>query len=325
MVCGRCGTATAPGVTSCATCGAPVPGASAPDAQARRWIADAETVLGARPAESMPASWRGPSAETQPPGMPGMQGAPTVVRYGAAPGQVPPPPPPPYGQVPISPPYGQVPPGAWYGQAPPPPPSSQRQAPPSFGHAPPPYGQAQPPYGQVPPWAPPGQAPPMPPYSQTPPRPAFSFEIARWSQSDRITAIASACLLLSLFAPWFKYSVGGGFGLVGYDGSASGLKSHAYLYLVLLLSAAVVIYFILQAGYAVFPYKLPASRERLLLAATGINLLLVLVGFFSVPGMGSGVGSTYGAYIGIIAAIAACAPQAMPYIRAQANGNGQRG
>jgi hypothetical protein len=130
-------------------------------------------------------------------------------------------------------------------------------------------------------------------------------------------------LLLSLFAPWFHFSTGGGFGLIAYAGSASGLHSHAYMYLVLALAAAVVVYFILQAGYAIFPFNLPASRERLLLAATGINLLLVLLGFFMQPSLGSGVGPAFGAYIGLIAAIVACAPQAMPYIRAQANG--QRG
>src|ERR1035441_5657103 len=69
-------------------------------------------------------------------------------------------------------------------------------------------------------WYPPEQQPnyeaPAPPHPSmgTPahssgpaakPMSSFSFDMKRWSQAERITAIASLVLLISLFLPWFTY------------------------------------------------------------------------------------------------------------------------
>jgi hypothetical protein len=50
-----------------------------------------------------------------------------------------------------------------------------------------------------------------------------------------------------------------------------------------------------------------------MLVATLLNLLLVLIAFFSSPG--SGWGLDYGAFIGLFAAIVAAAPYAVPQLR----------
>ena len=64
--------------------------------------------------------------------------------------------------------------------------------------------------------------------------------------------------------------------------------------------------------------RLPVSRETVLLAATGLNLLLVLLAFFVVPGgYGIGIGWGFGAFVGLIAAIVACVPLATPMLRAR--------
>jgi hypothetical protein len=61
------------------------------------------------------------------------------------------------------------------------------------------------------------------------------------------------------------------------------------------------------------------GREMLLLVATGVNLLLVLIAFFLNPvtTLSTGVGWSFGAIIALIAAIVACAPLAVPVIRAR--------
>ena len=53
-----------------------------------------------------------------------------------------------------------------------------------------------------------------------------------------------------------------------------------------------------------------------MLVATIVNLVLVFIGFIFKPG-GSGVGWEFGAFIGLIAAVVAAAPYAIPQLRAR--------
>ena len=77
----------------------------------------------------------------------------------------------------------------------------------------------------------------------------------------------------------------------------------------------------LGAGFPGLPVHLPVPRETLLLVATGVNLLIVLLAFFVRPN-GFGLVTitwSFGAFIALFAAIAACVPLAMPLLRAQSS------
>jgi len=143
---------------------------------------------------------------------------------------------------------------------------------------------------------------------------AFSFDAARLSQADRIAGAASVVLLVSLFLPWFTASAGA-FG----SASASGMTTHGYLWAVFLLCLGIIGFLVLGAGFAELPFSLPAARESILLAATGVNLIIVLLAFFIRPdGFGVvSIGWAFGAFVALIAAIVACAPLAMPVLRAR--------
>jgi hypothetical protein len=134
----------------------------------------------------------------------------------------------------------------------------------------------------------------------------------RWSQAQRITAIASLVLLISLFLPWFTYKFT--YGSVSVDG-----LWHGWMYLVLLLCLAIVVDLVAKAGFKVMPYKLPLPEEQLLLIATGINAVLTVLAFLLKPGgIGfSGIGWGFGSFVGLIAAIVAAFPTAAPAIKAR--------
>ena len=143
----------------------------------------------------------------------------------------------------------------------------------------------------------------------------YNFDAARLSQADRISGIASVVLLISLFLPWFSLNIG-----FGINYSWSGTTAHGYLWVVFILCLAIIGFILFSAGYTELPMRLPAARERLLLAATGLNLLLVLLAFFINPGyrlLSNGVGWSFGAFVGLIAAIVACVPLALPMLRAR--------
>ncbi len=75
---------------------------------------------------------------------------------------------------------------------------------------------------------------------------------------------------------------------------------------------------VIKAGFEKLPFDLPVSPAQLLLAVTGLNLLLVLIAFLLKPSTGIAelsVGWGFGAFVGLICAIAAVAPLALPLIR----------
>jgi hypothetical protein len=132
------------------------------------------------------------------------------------------------------------------------------------------------------------------------PRQPF-IDASRWTERDRVSGIASAVLLVSLFLPWYGLSI------LGMTVTANGLQSHGYLRIVLVLCLATLGYLLLRVS----PIRsvLPAARahERVLQVATAVNLTLVLIGFTSTPG-GLLVSHEYGSFMGGIAALAAVAP-----------------
>jgi hypothetical protein len=145
---------------------------------------------------------------------------------------------------------------------------------------------------------------------------AFNFDAKRWTRDDQIVGGASLLLLISLFLPWYTASFG------GQSASASGTSGHGYLWLVFILALVVVVYVILKAGFETLPFNLPIGPGQLLLGLTGINLILVLIAFLLKPGTGDGfvaisVGWGFGAFVGLICAIVAVVPLALPFVRAR--------
>ena len=169
----------------------------------------------------------------------------------------------------------------------------------------------------------PGAGAPVPPAEVlTAPQPtpapmAFRLDPARWTPADRVTGAATLVLFVSLFLPWF--SVSAGFGNFTASSSADALTAHGYLYLVLFLALGMLGYLIAQAGLKDMP-ELPVTSDQLLAAAAAVNLLLVLIAVAAKPGGGSAlvkVSWSFGAFIGLIAAIVALAPVATSAIRAR--------
>ncbi len=144
--------------------------------------------------------------------------------------------------------------------------------------------------------------------SRVPARRRPFIDISRWTERDRITGIASAMLLVSLFLPWF----GATLPFVGIIATVNGLESHGYLHIVLVLCLAILGYLVLRI---INPIRsvLPASRtnERILLVATAVNLALVIAGFITKPGSadwGPLLSRQYGSFVAGSAALAAVVP-----------------
>jgi len=135
------------------------------------------------------------------------------------------------------------------------------------------------------------------------------------TKADQITGVATLVLFISLFLPWFGVNVPFGVGRV----TVSGLTAHGYLYIVLILCLVVMGLTLVRAAFATPPFRIPIGHELLVLAATAINLLLVLVGFIFKPsgGLVLKVGWSWGAFVALIAAAVAVAPLAWPLIQAR--------
>jgi len=137
--------------------------------------------------------------------------------------------------------------------------------------------------------------------------PAFRLDLSRWTNSDRVTGIGTLLLLISLFLPWY------GVDILGISAEADGLTANGYLYVVLLLCVAIIAYLLLWAGFEELPARLPLSHGQRLLAASGVNTALVLLAFLIRP---DETGWRFGAFTGLLAALAAMVPLVIPAVRA---------
>ena len=136
--------------------------------------------------------------------------------------------------------------------------------------------------------------------------PAFRFDPNRWTTGDRITGISTVLLLISLFLPWYGVSV------LGASYTVSGTSAHWYLVVTLLLAILLIGYLVLRSGWDKPPLDLPIAHAPLLLIGTGLQLLLVFIGFLDKP---AGLSWEIGAYLALIAAVAAAAPVIVPAVR----------
>jgi hypothetical protein len=143
--------------------------------------------------------------------------------------------------------------------------------------------------------------------------PAYKFNAARWSLADRISGVATAVLFICLFLPWF--TVSGSIAGYSFGGSVNGLW-HGWMYLTLIISILLVAYLVLRAGWDKLPISQDVPHLTVMLVATVVNAVLTLIAFIDKPG-GGGVGWGFGALVGLIAAIVAAAPYAIPQLRAK--------
>jgi hypothetical protein len=223
------------------------------------------------------------------------------------------------------------------------------QYPPPGQYSPPdqyqPAGEYQPgqylPADQYQPW---GQQPPTgyPQDGQYQPRPSgpvaqFHFDLKRLTRADQVIAIATLVTMISIFFTWVSGSITESTGSVSQTqtvGSESGTSEHGWLWLVFVLGLLLIAYLVMRAGWDEPPVKLPVAHVPLLLVGTGVQLLLVLIAFFVTPTAPSaaqlqavGVTGTasvnwdFGAYLGLLAAIVAAVPVAVPAIQSIVAGN----
>jgi hypothetical protein len=129
---------------------------------------------------------------------------------------------------------------------------------------------------------------------------------------DQIIGVASVILIITLFLPWFGISVG------GFSASESGFEAHGYLFIPLLTAIALIAYLIMTAGWDDPPVKLPVAHAPLLLVATGVQFLVVLLAFLFKP---TGTDWEFGAYLGLLAALVACAAIVVPAVQSMQGGH----
>jgi hypothetical protein len=135
----------------------------------------------------------------------------------------------------------------------------------------------------------------------------FHLDIHRLTRVDQTVAIASLIVFISLFLPWY------GFSELGASFSISGTSAHGYLVIALIISLLLMGYLVLRSGWERFPVELPIAHAPLLLVGSGLQFLLVLIGFLDKPA--AGLDWEFGAYLALIAAAAAAAPVVIPAVR----------
>jgi hypothetical protein len=160
--------------------------------------------------------------------------------------------------------------------------------------------------------------PPMAPEDETSTFHLENVNLRRLTVADKVAGAASLVLLISLFLPWYTVSVPGA------SDTLSGAGIHRFLWLSVLLSVVVLTYLIVHAtvGWDSTPMN-RLSREPVLLSLSVVQLVLVIIPFFDVPDTlirNVTVGFAYGAYVGLVAAIAALVMVLVPYVRSLLSG-----
>ena len=140
--------------------------------------------------------------------------------------------------------------------------------------------------------------------------PPYAFSLDKLNLADMISGVASIVLLISLFLSWFGITV------IGIHLTASGTSAHGFLWIVFIICLAIVAYLLCIAGWGNLPFAPQVPHLTAMLVATAVNLVLVFIAFIDKPG-GSGVGWEFGAFLGLIAAVVALAPYAVPQLRAR--------
>jgi hypothetical protein len=125
------------------------------------------------------------------------------------------------------------------------------------------------------------------------------------SRRDRVVGPATLVLLVSFWLPW--YSIG--------PFSADGVGAHGWLFIAVLDSIVLVLYFFIIAfGVGDLVEQGRLSKEQLLTILTGVNLALVVLAFLLKP---AGFHWSWGAFLAVAAAIVAFLPFGLPLVQEQ--------
>jgi hypothetical protein len=147
--------------------------------------------------------------------------------------------------------------------------------------------------------------------------PPVNFDLNRLTTVDKTVGVATLITMISLWLPWFSghYSVLG----ITSSGSISGTGDHGWLWIEFVLALALIVYLAARAAWDRLPFNLPIAHERLLIAGTGLQFLLILIGFFAMPStdgiQGLSVSWDFGAFLALIASIAAFGPVIYPLVK----------
>lgn len=143
--------------------------------------------------------------------------------------------------------------------------------------------------------------------------PPAKFNASNLTTFEWVGAVGTFILFISLFFDWF--SAGGcfttAFGTVCGGGSDNALF-RGYMYIVLILCLVLLAFYVSKALWGKLPFTLPFPEATAVLIANGLNLLLVIIAMISAPG---GASLAFGAWLGLLAALAASTPSAMPHIQ----------
>jgi hypothetical protein len=134
---------------------------------------------------------------------------------------------------------------------------------------------------------------------------SITFELNRLGNGDKVVGISAIVLIIDMFLAWFH---AGGFRAAIINGVSVSIPSvsanafaRGYMYLTLLMALALVTYLVSRA-IAWEGIKVPLVHWQILGVGAAVDLLLTLVAFLTKP---SGVGWSFGAFIGLLAAIVA--------------------
>jgi hypothetical protein len=148
--------------------------------------------------------------------------------------------------------------------------------------------------------------------------PPVRFDLGRLAKVDKVVAGATLVTMISIWLPWFSASYSGLGGTV--TGSVSGTHLHGWLWLEFLLALVLLGYLAARAAWDELPVRIPVAHELLLIAATGLQFLLVLIGFLARPSTdglaGYSVSWDFGAFLALIGSLVAAGPVIYPAVRA---------
>lgn len=182
---------------------------------------------------------------------------------------------------------------------------------PAGGQAPGGYPQGQYQQGQYP-QATPGAYPQRASSSSLPP---VNVNLNRLTTVDKIVAGATLITMISIWLPWYAVSLGGGYGLGSGSVSFSGTWGHGWLWIEFIVALILLAYLGARAAWERLPFTMPVAHAPLLVVGTALQLLLILIAFFDIPYGSSGMGWSWAAFIGLIAALAAAGPVVYPAVR----------
>jgi hypothetical protein len=151
--------------------------------------------------------------------------------------------------------------------------------------------------------------------------PPVNFDLNRLTTVDKVVGVATLITMISLWLPWFSASYSA-LGITS-SGSISGTGVHGWLWLEFIVALVLLAYLAAKAAWDPLPFRLPVTHELLLTVGTGLQFLLILIGFFAVPSTGGVQGVSvswdFGAFLALIASIAAAGPVIYPAVRSYLN------